>query len=107
MVEVCSDNYSAKAYSSLGGSSDEEKLLLNFFEPPESFWRQMKPKSVNKTPLKCIAYLLSLTMDDFLHDLTLYAQQFSEIREIYAFMVQHKEWFDQLLNYLRSGLYQQ
>ena len=36
---------------------------------------------------------LSLTMDDFLHDLTLYAQQFSEIREIYLL------WFS-----IKSGL---
>lgn len=96
-----------KAYSSLGSSSDEEQLLLNFFEPPESFWRQMEAEVGEDNSPKMYRLSLALTMDDFLHDLTLYAQQFSEIRDIYAFMVQHKEWFDQLLNYLRSGLYQQ
>ena len=60
-----------KAYSSLGGSSDEEQLLLNFFEPPESFWQQMEAEVGKDNAPKMYRLSLSLTMDDFLHDLTL------------------------------------
>lgn len=96
-----------KAYASIGNNTDEEQLLSTFFVPSDDFWNQMELEVGSDNSPKMYKLSLSLTMDDFLHDLTLYAQQFSEIREIYAFMVQHKNWFDQLLNYLRSGLYQQ
>ena len=94
-----------KAYSSLGGSSDEEQLLSHFFVPSDDFWEQMEREVGEENTTKMYRLSLSLTMDDFLHDLTLYAQQFPEIRSIYAFMVQRKDWFDILLNHLRSGLY--
>jgi hypothetical protein len=50
---------------------------------------------------------LSITMDDFLHDITLYAQQFPEMRQIYVLLNTHQEWFDEFLNYLRAELYEQ
>ena len=94
-----------KAYASLGGKSQEEQLLSQFFVPSDEFWRQMAAEVGEEHTTKMYRLSLSLTMEDFLHDLTLYAQQFDEIRSIYAFMVQRKLWFDQLLNHLRSGLY--
>lgn len=96
-----------KAYFSLGGESDEEEMLSNFFVPPPIFWEEMESEVDEKNHLKMYRMALTLTMDDFLHDLTLYAQQFEEIQAVYVFMVHRKEWFEILLNYLRSDLYKQ
>ena len=46
-----------KAYSSLGGSSDEEQLLLNFLNLLNLFGNKWRRKLEKITPLRCIVYL--------------------------------------------------
>ncbi len=86
---------------------DDEELLTLLFVPDESFWKQLEVEVGEEKSAKMYRVALSLTMDDFLHDLTLYAQQFSEIRNIYVLLNTHQDWFDEFVNYLRADLYQE
>ena len=88
-------------------AGEDEELLTLLFVPDESFWQQLEDEVGEEKSAKMYRVALSLTMDDFLHDLTLYAQQFSEIRNIYVLLNTYQDWFDEFLNYLRADLYQQ
>ncbi len=89
----------------MGG--DDEELLTLLFIPDESFWKQLEVEVGEEKSSKMYRVALSLTMDDFLHDLTLYAQQFPEIRSIYVLLNTYQDWFDEFVNYLRADLYQE
>jgi hypothetical protein len=86
---------------------EDEELLSLLFVPPESFWEQLQSEVGESKTAKMYRVALSITMDDFLHDITLYAQQFPEMRQIYVLLNTHQEWFDEFLNYLRAELYEQ
>ena len=86
---------------------EDEELLSLLFIPPESFWEQLESEVGEKKTPKMYRVALSITMDDFLHDITLYAQQFPEMRQIYVLLNTYQEWFDEFLNYLRAELYEQ
>ena len=88
-------------------AGEDEELLTLLFVPDEAFWQQLEDEVGEEKSAKMYRVALSLTMDDFLHDLTLYAQQFSEIRNIYVLLNTYQDWFDEFLNYLRADLYQQ
>lgn len=86
---------------------EDEELLSLLFIPDASFWKQLEGEVGEEKTARMYRVALSITMDDFLHDLTLYAQQFPEIRTIYVLLNTHQEWFDDFLNYLRAELYSQ
>ena len=86
---------------------DDEELLTLLFIPDNSFWKQLEVEVGEEKSSKMYRVALSLTMDDFLHDLTLYAQQFPEIRSIYVLLNTYQDWFDEFVNYLRADLYQE
>ena len=77
------------------------------FIPPASFWEQLESEVGESKSAKMYRVALSITMDDFLHDITLYAQQFPEMRQIYVLLNTYQDWFDEFLNYLRAELYEQ
>jgi len=84
---------------------DDEELLSRLFIPDNSFWTQLETEVGEDKAKKMYRVALSLTIDDFLQDLTLYAQQFEEIRHIYVLLHTYQDWFDGFLNYLRAELY--
>ena len=88
------------------GGEDEELLSLLFIHPA-SFWEQLESEVGESKSAKMYRVALSITMDDFLHDITLYAQQFPEMRQIYVLLNTYQDWFDEFLNYLRAELYEQ
>jgi hypothetical protein len=96
------------AFANLQKAEGEDgELLTRLFIPEQDFWEQLESEVGEDKRTKMYRVALSLTIDDFLHDLTLYAQQFEEVRAIYVLIHNYREWFNQFLNYLRAELYEE
>ncbi len=96
------------AFATLQKAEGEDgELLTRLFIPEQEFWEQLESEVGEPKRAKMYRVALSLTIDDFLHDLTLYAQQFEEVRTIYVLIHNYREWFNEFLNYLRAELYEE
>jgi len=83
----------------------DTEMLESLFHPPDRFWLDLESEVGPEKAARMYRVALSLTIEDFLHDLFAYAQQFPEVRQIYTFIHLNQAWFDKLLDFIRSELY--